>query len=475
MKIVYKLAIAVIIYALMAIPDSKEPFPIKESEGYSVTSDWWGTYAQTLVKYRIINPAARVYYYNLHRRNLIKYLDQMELELTESDSPLLDSINYSVIKLSALASLVPNKINEFETDISRWRKLLKYQSRFWNTSSTSEGSRLYRLLVESRLAFESALVQTDFPSIALSAEPMDNGFQYKKIKNIIFQSGDIVAFNLAKEGEHSISFRRDMPNAYDHLGTVYIQNQEVSITFIDKETGLSNIPVETFLDNYAPNGMVLRIRPDISAIIQNPQLPIAAAKALFDMANSGTYKYDYKLDLDSKNYLFDWEMLSKAFKSYGFTIGTEKRLSNTQTIRVGSNEIIKEPFELEYDPQLIVVGEWYKTKTLYDKRLLTAATSSIILSANKLAFVNPLFLPIYRLKKGYSMMMHQVGLKEPIPQGITAQTQMAMDALHKEQKRTVDKLSKELVNYENQQNHKATYLKMLQAAKELKSDKVADL
>lgn len=73
------------------------------------------------------------------------------------------------------------------------------------------------------------------------------------------------------------------------------------------------------------------------------------------------------------------------------------------------------------------------------------------------------------------MLLHQIGISGPIPPGITAQTQMAMDALQKEQKRTVEKLNMELAQYESEQNHKATYLKMLQAAKEIKNGKVTDL
>ncbi|MCB0494919.1 MAG: hypothetical protein KDC79_02175 [Cyclobacteriaceae bacterium] len=475
MKLFYKIAIAIIIYGLMAIPDPKEPFPIKESDGYSATSAWWGIYAQNLVKYRIINSAARSYYYDLHRTYLNNYLDEMELELTEPDSPILDSISYQINKLSALASLVPNKINEFELDISRWRKLLKYQSRFWNTSAKTDGNRLYQLLVESRLAFESALVQSNSVSVSWSMPTSESEFPSIETKNILFQSGDIVAFNLAKENGLCLSFRRDMPNAYDHLGSVYITDGKGYLTYIDKYLGLQSVTLETFLDNYAPNGMVLRIRADLPEVIDKPQLPVLAADALYKMSESGKYKYDYQLDLDTWNYLYDWEMLNDVYKQYNLKLGTEKKLSNTLTIRIGSDKLIKEPYELEYDPKLLIVGEWYNTKTLYDKRILTAATSSIILSAKKMEFVNPLLLPLYRLEKAYSMILNQFGFKGPIPQGISAQNQMALNALHKKQKQTVKELNNELAKFEKEQKHKATYLKMLQSAKEIKRSKVADL
>ena len=68
------------------------------------------------------------------------------------------------------------------------------------------------------------------------------------------------------------------------------------------------------------------------------------------------------------------------------------------------------------------------------------------------------------------MFIGQFGLHEPIPAGVTAQTQLVYDALAKEQKDLVVKLEYELAKYEADQNHKATYLKILQKADEIKAE-----
>lgn len=467
MKTFYKIAIAIIIYAMLSIPDPYNPLPIKDVEESSTISKWWGKYAQNLVKYRIINNASRAYYYDLHRSMLNQKLDNMELELTEPDSPMLDSISYHINKLSALASLVPNKINEFEGDVFRWRRLLKYQSRYWDISSKSAGNRLYQLMVESRLAFESALVQSNYPTVAWSTAFADGGFQTKIVKSITFQSGDILAFNLQRENNLGLSFRRDMPNAYDHLGSVYIQGTEAYVTYVDHELGLQSYPLDTFVSSLAPNGMILRVRQDIQPMIENPELPIMVAASLFGMAQEGKYKFDFRYDLETRNYLYDWEMLNNLFKKYDLTIGPEKIRFNTHTINLGPSKINHEPFEMEYDPKLIVAGEWYETKTLYDQRVLTAATSTLILSNNEAGFVNPWKLPMYRVIKAYSMILNQFGANGPIPKGVSAQTHMVRVALVKQQKKALTELKKELAKYESEQNHKATYLKMLQSAKEI--------
>ena len=106
---------------------------------------------------------------------------------------------------------------------------------------------------------------------------------------------------------------------------------------------------------------------------------------------------------------------------------------------------------------------------------MTAATSSIIRSDNKTEFINPILLPFYRVVKGYSMIVGQFGFNVPIPAGISAQTQLVYDALAKKQNKLVEKLEIELSSYELDQNHKATYLKILQKADEIKAEELAYL
>ncbi len=469
MKLFYKFSVAFIIYALLAIPDNKSSIHLPE-EVPAVSTKWWGKFAQNLVKYRITSKENQAYQYNKHRNQLTKHLDQLLLELTEPDNPILDSISLNINKLSALASLVPGTIHEFEKDVAAWRKLLKYQSRYWGTSSDFANNRLFRFMVESRLAFESALIQSQEEKTSLSAPDNSISFHSKTVNNIKFQSGDIIAYSLKVDDDPYVSFVKELPNMYKHLGSVFINDSVASVIYLDHINGLSILPIEKFVNERAPNGIIMRLRSDLPDILRKPALPSLAASNMYKMALSGSYKYDYHFDSESHEYIYDWELISLAFDSQGLSIDANSFRRSSSSIHVGKRKSHLTPSEIEFDHRFIIAGEWYSSDLLYKNRLLTAATAAIIEHQDKSDFLNPLLLPGYRLLKAYSMFIGQFGLQEPIPSGITAQTQLVFNTLEAKQKKLIVQLKKELLVYEKERNHKATYLKMLQKANEIMNE-----
>ncbi len=466
MNFFYKILIFLIIYALLAIPDNRSSLNIPEKSSLAISSKWWGKFAQNLVKFRITSEPNQIYYYNKHQALLTQHLDELMLQLTEPDHPILDSISYHVNKLSALVSLLPNKTNAFEQDVSRWRKLLKYQSRYWDTSTEATNKRLFQLIIESRLAFESALIQSNTATTSFSTIKTSNTFQTISIGKLQLKSGDIIAFNLSNRNDPAVTFIRNLPNVFKHLGTVYISNNKVSVMYVDRNLGLHAVPIKDFF-TIAPSGVVLRLRNDIPSILKNPELPALAASAMNEMSQNGNYKYDYRYDPETRHYVYDWELINNVYKVHSLNLNPIQFIRTSNSIHVGTRKSYLQAFEIEFDHRYIITGEWYNSEFLYKKRLLTAATSSIIRSREKSDFINPILLPIYRLVKAYSMIIGQIGFNQPIPAGVTAQTQMVYDALAKEQNKIVAKLENELANYEAERKHKATYLKMLQKADEI--------
>ena len=469
MKLFYKTIIAIILYALLAIPDSINILPLQNLDDVSATSKWWSLYAQNLVKFRITNSQNHINQYNKHKDLLDKHLNVLELQLSDPNSPLLDSIQYHINKLSVLTSLIPEKINEFESDLSKWRQLIKYQSKFWNTSSKNTKTKLYQLITESRLAMQSALIQTNHQPSSWASPVFNNDLEAVQIKNINFKSGDIIVFNLIYEKELPLRLIRNLPNAYKHLGSVYINNSEALLTYIDYKKGLQSVPLGMLLKEIAPNGIVLRLRNDIPEIINNPNLPYLTATVIKNMAETGTYKYDYNYDSDTKSNLYDWELFYNVYKTFDLELNLQKLESNPFLYTSNLKESHTEPYELEFDYNFNVVGEWYDPKFLYDDRIITAATS-ITLSNNISHYYNPLLLPLYRIVKFYSFIANHFTSNIPIPAGVSAQTQLVNNIIKTQQNKVIKKLKSELALYELNQNHKATFLKILQAAKEVKDE-----
>jgi len=476
MKIFYRIFIFLILYALLTIPDNRSQLHIPEKNSLEVSSKWWGKFAQNLVKFRITNSEYQEYYYEKHRNLLNYHLDELLLQLAEPGDPILDSISHHVNKLSTLASLAPHKINEFHGDVARWRKLLKYQSRYWDTSSESTNQRIFHLITESRLAFESALIQSNTASATLSTIQNIDGLKSVTIENLEFKSGDIVSFNLAYKQDPFVSFIKELPNVYQHLGCVHITDTSASVVYIDHEEGIKIVALDKFIGEIAPNGITLRLRDDIPAINKNPHIPALAATDIYSMASGHVYEFDYNFDSDTQFYLYDWELINTAYKAHDLNLEPSKFVSNSSSIHLGNPNSHLNAFEIELDHRFVIAGEWYNTQQLYNKRILTAATSSIMHPERvKTDFIDPFYLPLYRIMKAYSMIIGIFGFEQPIPSGVTAQAQLVYNNLIKEQEELVERLTLEISSYEKKQNHKATYLKMLQKSNEIKDQQLADL
>lgn len=465
MKVFYKISIAIVLYALLAIPDHSSSIHLSENKNIEPSAKWWGKFAQNLVRYRITNKQNQQYQYNKHRALLINHLNELELELTEPDNKKLDSINSHINKLSALASLLPTTIHEFGNDVITWRKLLKYQSRFWDTSNELSSSRLTRFMVESRLAFESALIQSEVKSLNYNSSKKSINSYSKLVNGILFKSGDIIACNLKADINTNISIIKELPNAHNRLGSVYINDEMAVVIFMDAEEGLSTKSLSEFL-NIAPNGILLRLREDLPYILRNPLAPALAASSLYEMALNGAYKYDFKFDLETNSYLYDWELIKIGLKSQGLTINFAKNNRSSSSIYFGNRKAYITPSEIELDNRFLLKGQWNNSHRLYENRLLVASTDALIRNQNS-NFLNPFLLPIYRLLKGYSIIIEQVGLTGPVPAGVTAQTQLVFNTFKKRQIEITNQLKKELFSYEEARNHKAIYLKIIQKANEI--------
>ncbi len=470
MKIFYKLSVIFILYALLAIPDNRTSIHIPKDSELTASGRWWGKFAQNLVKYRITSKQNQAFEYNKHRQLLKKQLDDLLLELTEPDNPKLDSICHHINKLSALASLVPGTIHEFEEDVATWRKLLKYQSRYWDTSSDYANERLFQFIVEGRMAFESALIQSETEEASWHLAKNQPTTHSSTFHNFSFKNGDIIAFNSNAKDDSHISVFKELPNVSKHLGSIYINNGQASVIYLDYKKGLIIVPMKEFINDIAPNGIILRLRNDIPEMLRNPALPLLAATTIYEMATEGTYSYDYNFDIESHSSLFDWELISKAFKQQGLSLEANLFNRNTFAINIGSKNPHLIPFEVELDHRFIIAGEWYHSNLLYENRLLTAATTAIIEHKSREDFISYFKLPIYRVAKGYSVFAGLFGFNEPIPSGITAQSQLVYDAVSKKQKKLLAQLKTALNSYEKKQQHKATYLKMLQKANEIMAE-----
>lgn len=473
MKFFYKFLMFLIIYGLLAIPDNTHSIHPPTGNQLHSSGKWWGKYAQNLVKFRITNATYQDYKYNEHHALLTKHLNNLVYELVDANDPILDSIRFHINKLSALVSLKPNKLGEFAHHITIWRSLLKYQSRYWDVSSADIAHRLFILYSESHFALESAVIQTEAETLTLTSGKPKNRPHLFRLDSLYFKSGDVVLFNVSEDSP-LVPTTKEMPNSFKHMASIYINDGKALAVFMDHSKGLIAQPLKKFVAQTAPHGAIYRVRNDLPDVLNNPLLAEQVATSLANMAEKGRYKYDFKYNQESNIYLYDWELLSKAFNKQGFKLNGTRLFSNISDLSLGVNTPHSIPFELEFDHRFNFVGEWINGTHLYQKRINTAALTSLVHTKNNQYFINPFMLPLYRLKKAYSMVVGVLGGHPPIAKGISAQTQMVLDHLQIGNETLKNKLTTSLAAYEQKRGHKSTYLKMLQKSDELAGVRAAN-
>ena len=472
MKLFYKISVILIIYALLAIPDSNYEEDKQVAKKKSKTTNWWSVFAENLVKYKITNSEYQNYQYNKHQVLLDNHLNDLELQLAEPENPIYDSIRFHLNKLSALSALKPNKLVEFQTTTTRCRNLIKYQSRFWDLSDVATTDKIFQLITEVRLAFESALIQSNIDSISWSLSPNqeeeNNKSESVLIDDIYFKSGDIIVFDFVFDKNIPLSYIKSLPNSDHHLASIYINESSSVATYIDYKAGIVSEPLELFVKKTAPNGIILRLRKDFSALRKKPELPHLAASIIKNKSGSSKIYYDFNFNSDTKNYLYDWDLINNEYIAIGLIINAKNLLTSNNVSLMGTDKPHITAFDLEYSPDFTVAGEWYSTQLLYDNRVRTAAT--IQFSQSDYNSYNQLLLPIYRVLKLYSLLAYRIDMNAPIPTGVSAQNYLIANHFFDAQAKAINLLINELDLYEERQNHKATYLKMLQAASEIRNE-----
>lgn len=466
MKIFYRILMVLIIYGLLAIPDNKKVVHTPTKNTVKSSERWWGMYAQNLVKFRIANAAYRAYHFSEHKKLLTHHLSNLAFDLVDANDPILDSITYHINKLSALVSLNSKRTAYFTELITQWRQLLRYQSRYWDVTDTDVAKALFNLYNQTNLALESAMIQAEIPNFYLSTGRPKEPFQTTLLDSIYFKSGDIILFNTQQLDSPIIPSFSTLPNSYKHLAVVHITNKNAQVSYLDIRQGLVHVPLQEFKNNVAYQGSVYRLRSDLPLMLSKPTIMQEFAAQVYDMAEKHTYYYDFRRDLKTNDALFDWEILQKLLGSYGIKWKSINFINENEDYSIGV-EPHRFVFELECDHRFNFIGEWCQSPSLYASRINTAALTAVLDTAPEQKLMNLWVLPIYRIKKGYSILASLVGVTPPIPKGISAQTQMVLDNLTSYKNKLQLALQVALQTYESKQNHKATYLKMLQKSKEL--------
>ena len=132
----------------------------------------------------------------------------------------------------------------------------------------------------------------------------------------------------------------------------------------------------------------------------------------------------------------------------------------------------QEPSDLEYDPQLRVVAEWYNPETLY-KDHLDNAVIDVMLEGAELGEqldYDWYKLAMARILKGYSFIKNLWGGVGPIPEGMSATAALRNDRFSKRHADIKARLVQLAIDFQQIHGYNPPYWELVKLARQAKAD-----
>ncbi len=357
-------------------------------------------------------------------------LDRLEAAPVAADAPILSAIETDLFVLGARFGACPNRTPEFAERTGRLRRLAKDQSQRWDVEHQRASlTALYRLLYGSRAALEELLLQMDnAPGLLLG---VDEPSQAPSVEfhGVTLHSGDILASRGGAPTSAFIARGNDYPGNFSHIALLHVSEDGVAQLIESHiESGVGVFSAERYLADTKLRIMVLRLRSDHPALVDDPLLPHRAATAAIEAAQAGHIAYDFAMDAEDGDEFFCSEVVSAAYADRGVTLwaglssmsgaGLTRWLSRFGVQRFETLA----PSDLEYDPQVRVVAEWRDPETLFEDHVDNAILDVMLEGAERGDRVeyDATQLPIARLAKAYSILLNLFGAVGPVPEGMSA-------------------------------------------------------
>jgi hypothetical protein len=397
-------------------------------------------------------------------------------------SPLLDDIEKTFFELSPFMAAQTDRISELIGLRNRLRAAIKSRSRNWDMTSSETRNRLYRLLFGTRTAVEEVILQSknpisssmiwanDEPSVTPSAE----------LLGTTIHSGDILVSRGGAPTSALIARGNDYPGNFSHVALVYVDQNDGKMSIIEShiERGVAIASPEEYLRDTKLRILFLRLSADNAQIIADPMLPHRAASLAFQRVQQEHIPYDFEMDFNDNSRLFCSEVASDPYSQLGVTLWMGISHISSPGIRswlaaFGVKHFeTQEPSDLEYDPQLTVVAEWYNPESLYKDHLDNAVIDAMLegAEAGERLDYDRYMLPVARVLKAYSVFKNLWGGIGPIPEGMDAAAALKNDHFSKRHTAIKHRLKILAEDFERSRGYRPPYWELVKLARVAKAE-----
>lgn len=366
-------------------------------------------------------------------------LDAIDGAELAASSPIFVRAEEQLFALAPRFGGCLDRVPELAERVRRLRELVNDQSQRWDVeSSRAVRNRLYRLLYGSRAALEELLLAMDGAPGLLHgvAEPSET--PSVEFHGVVLHSGDVLASRGGAPTSAFIARGNDYPGNFSHIALLHVsEDGTASVIESHIESGVGAVRAERYLEDTKLRILVLRLRRDHPALLDDPMLPHRAASDALEAARTSHIPYDFAMDSSDPAALFCSEVASAAYERHGVRLWRGLSSMSSPGLTRWLSAFGVEHFEtfgpsdLEYDPQVRVVAEWRDPETLFDDHLDNAVLDVMLEGAEEGDEVDydVWRLPLARLAKGYSLVLNAFGVVGPIPEGMSATTGLRVEWL----------------------------------------------
>jgi hypothetical protein len=326
-----------------------------------------------------------------------------------------------------------------------------------------------------RAAVEEVLLQSDKeidPVLHVQDEPSSTPFT--EILGIKVHSGDLLVSRGGAEVSALISRGNDYPGNFSHVALIYVDEETNAPYLIEAhiERGVDIATADEYISDRKLRFMVLRPRHDLPQLMDDPMLPHKAAAYMYEEAQHRHIPYDFRMNFYDPEEMFCSEVGSYAYNQFGVHLwSAESTISSDGVVKVMNtfgvqNFVTQMPSDLEYDPQLSVVGEWRDMNALFEDHLYNSVIDAMLMCAENGEDIeyNIWMLPVVRIAKAYSKILNWASKVGPVPEGMSALEAAKSDAFISRHETLKQKVRAEVVSFKQENGYAPPYWELVRIA-----------
>jgi len=411
-----------------------------------------------------------------------EYLSTLAVSPVKPDATVLARMETLTFGLGTMVAACPERLPDYADLVTKTRSLAKRQSQGWDMNDRVVRDRLYRLIYGGRAALEEVMLQAQggsFPAFTRGDEVLSVTPAYV-FNGRTLHSGDILISRGGAPTSALIARGNDYPGNFSHVALLHVDDKTGVPGIIEShiEVGVVVSTIDAYIKDKKLRVMVLRPRPDLPQMQADPMLPHKAAKRAYDEVKSRHIPYDFEMDYLEPSKWFCSEVASWAYRQVGVELwkgttlmsapGVVKWLSYFGVTHFETQA----PADLEYDPQLSVVGEWRDPETLWKDHVDNAVVEAMLEGADEGDEIPAPWwkLAPVRLAKGYSALVNLFGGVGPVPEGMDATAALRNLEITSMHEKIRDRVLVKAAAFQQQQGYRPPYWELVRMANQARKE-----